>query len=72
MATKLNKEARTAAREIQRSAVKAVQQARAARIRNFENHHDLWRQLVGLPPLVRRADGRPVGVLTREGGFHAS
>lgn len=67
----MSREARTAAREIKRAAEQAVQAARAARIRNFEAHHDLWRQLVGLPPLVRRADGRPVGVLTRAGGYRA-
>lgn len=33
----MSREARTAAREVQRAADKAKQQARAARIRNFEN-----------------------------------
>jgi len=67
----MNRQARTAAREIERAAARAVQAARAARIRNFEANHDLWRRLVGLPPLVRRADGRPVGVLSSAGGYRA-
>lgn len=54
--------ARTIQREIEREARKAQDAQRAANIAHFHDCHDRWRALVGLPPLVRRADGRVVGV----------